>query len=80
MTYPTADHGQPDSAQEAYYNYLDACEMDGDRALSFEDWNASVTEYNPDPAEDAYMVAAETNFWDCQNAATDYFNRFGRGK
>lgn len=86
MTYPTPDHGQPDNATEAYYNYLDACEDWGDAPMSFDDWKADMAakrnrpviaqEYEGDNA-DAYMLPAETAYFNNSNGAAGFARRFG---
>lgn len=88
MSYQAADHGQPDNATEAYYYYLDGCADWGDEAMSFDDWKAdmaakrnvpvTVQEYDESPFADAYMLEAETAYFNNSNGAADFYNRFHR--
>jgi len=88
MTYAAADHGQPDNATEAYYDYLDGCADWGDEAISFDAWSAAQAAkrnaprveqiYDESPFADAYMLPAETAYFNNSNGAASFYNRFHR--
>lgn len=88
VTYHNEDHGQPDNATEAYYNYLDGCADWGGEVMSFDDWKADMAakrnapiveqEYDESPFADAYMLEAETAYFNNSNGAADFYNRFHR--